>query len=138
MTYTHAEKKGLLASLVRALIIKGDTDSLGTAILLCPPSLLKKATAIADMPHAISRIQVTESVNCFHVRSGERNHTEYIVVPGRYCSCQFFTDSVVNNTHSPYWTCKHDLAVQLKLGVRIEGIQSSTNGMQLVYRQLTS
>ncbi len=97
---------------VQALLAGDDIHCLGAALYLMPPTLLEKAVALADQEDAIHAIKISQHVKCYSVRG---KTSEYVVVPNKFCSCHFYTENVVKQHLS--WTCKHDLAVQLRLRI---------------------
>lgn len=102
--------------------------------LLCPSSMLKKAAEIADTCYAVRRIDIAGGLVVYSVESDFGKKT-YVVVPGKFCSCPYYKENVVQRTNA--WTCKHDLAVRLKLSLgSSEGIQVNQQGIQLVLSAL--
>lgn len=92
-------------------------------VLVCPSRILQKAVDLADFPHAIRKIQVNPILSVFLVSSDQGQFRKrkfssdsrgnYIVLPGRYCSCPFYQENVL--LRKTEWTCKHDVAVRLRL-----------------------
>jgi len=85
---------------------------LGVAQLLWSPDLLEKAVAIAEKPEKIRTIYVTENIAYYEVK-GSKNDEIYQVIPNKYCTCYYYQDQVLKRKMA--WTCKHEIAVQLKL-----------------------
>ena len=114
---------------VRALLEEeGDMACLGAALMLMPPSLVVKAISIADQQDSIQR--VFEKIAVFSVKGSTG---EYLVVPYKYCSCWYYCENVMKQRLT--WTCKHDLAVQLRL--RLGGaLKIHPAGNELLAKQL--
>ncbi len=105
-----------------------------TAKLICRSSLVRRGAEIADRPSAIHRIEICPGVCVYTVRSenlrGGWERSEYLVVPGRHCTCPFYTDSVIPRQTD--WTCKHDLAVRLRLSSDRESIKPHPLGSSIL------
>jgi predicted nucleic acid-binding Zn finger protein len=116
---------------VRALLQGSDTACLGAALMLMPPSLVQKAVAIADQQDSIKR--VFEHISVFSVKGSTGQ--DYLVVPYKYCSCRYYCENVMKQRLS--WTCKHDLAVLLRLKVggplKIHPAATELLAKQLIY-----
>ena len=129
----QAVDQGEISKLFSGLVMNGSELALKAAQLICPVSLLNRGAELADMQNSIARIDFCPGISVFAVR-GSRGK-KYIVIPGKYCSCVHYIETVVRNASG--WTCKHDLAVRLRLGLRHgEGIATLVGGKDLVINEL--
>ena len=124
------------SSLLKSSVTSG-TIGLGVAQLICPPAMLQKASMIADSAFAISKIHLSSQVVCYSVRAGS-GRDEYIVVPGKFCSCPFYKEQILKSVRTPHWMCKHDLAVQLRVAMRPGDIPTCPKGRDLLIKHITS
>ena len=81
--------------------------------LVCPSRQLMKASQMADTCKILC-ITINAAL-CVYVVPSEKKSSDYIVIPGKFCSCMYFFENVIKGKTN--WTCKHDLAVRLKLGL---------------------
>lgn len=117
------------------LLTSKDPLAIGVLHLLVDKTMLEKAAKIADTNGAIQAIDITKNTTCYSVIAGSSTRGEYIVVPRKYCTCHFYNDSVLVRRIA--WTCKHDLAVQLRLALAgPETIMKHPSGEKLIREQL--
>lgn len=95
---------------VASLLRSKAPSALAMVQLLCPSAVFNKAVDMAEKDSGISRATIA-GTTCFLVKGGGR----YIVIPKAFCSCHYYTQQVIRNRVA--WTCKHDLAVQLRISV---------------------
>ena len=106
------------------LIRTGDPYSIAAASLLCPKKLSDSASVLADDDEYFRRIEIPPNLVFFATQ-------EYIIVPGKFCSCHYFQENVVKLGES--WTCKHDLGVRLRVALRgLESIKLDKGGRDTV------
>ena len=97
---------------VAALLGSSAKSALAVARFLCPTAMFDKAVTIADTPNAVTRASVA-GCTVFLVKSSDIRGERYIVIPKKFCSCHYYCQQVIRNRLA--WTCKHDLAVQLRV-----------------------
>ena len=121
------------SALFDSLISSPDPLRVGTALLLCSRSVLEKAVSIADDVRSFSRVNIGTRTIAYSVRSGN-GQEEYIVVVGKYCSCPFFLQHVIKTGLAQHWTCKHELALRLRLALdaNVEGFPENPHGLSLL------
>lgn len=98
-----------------ANVLKADDRllGLGVAQLFWCPDMLAKAIVIADSPEKIQTVNVGDGRLVYYTVKGSKKDEEYQVVPNKFCSCYFYLEQVLKRRTA--WTCKHEIAVQLKL-----------------------
>ena len=96
-----------------AHLLQQPKTCLGALQLLWCPDQLKKAVAIADQPDNIKRVEISRNCVCYSVTSASCK--EYLVIPNKYCSCHYYHENVLLKRTA--WTCKHEIAVQLRLAL---------------------
>ena len=91
------------------LIKRGDSNSTAVACMLCPEKILENAAQLAQDDMAFGRIEICQGLSVYRVK-------EYMLIPGRFCSCHYFQETVVRMGTG--WTCKHDLGLRLRIALR--------------------
>ncbi len=128
---------GLMAHDLRndaATLLRDPVTCLGALQLMWCPEQVKNAAEIADCDERIKKVKFFDRVFCFSVTgiSGK----EYLVVPHKYCTCHFYQDMVLKKRLA--WTCKHDIAVQLRLSLTQEdSIKQHANPKSFITSQFT-
>jgi predicted nucleic acid-binding Zn finger protein len=110
------------------LLKPGEPHSIAAASLLCPKKLFDSASVLADDDEFFKRMEISPNLVLFSTQ-------KYIIVPGKFCSCHYFQEKVVNLGVS--WTCKHDLGVRLRVALRgLESIKLDKGGRDTVLKFL--
>jgi hypothetical protein len=135
MSMSLEEKRNTVCRTTADLISRATPESIGAALLLCPTGMIEKAIQIADTKNGIKLIRFGP-VKAYQVKSNS-GHDSYVVLPAKFCSCIYYKENVIKSPLFVAWTCKHDLAVQLRLGIGDPIVEESTNGVQLILNELT-
>lgn len=109
--------------------MSSDQNSRALACLLCPKKLLDSACMLVDRPETFRRVETGyDGLRVFLAG-------DYILVPGKFCSCYYFTEKVIKQ--GTIWTCKHDLALRIIIALYgVERIPISEGGREIVLKFL--
>ena len=122
-----------LSRLFTQLVESGESNCIAVACMLCPKNLLDSAARLAETDAVFRRVDVCQGLSVYVVKG--RGDKEYILIPGKFCSCHYFQENVVNRGEG--WTCKHDLGLRLRIGIRGgNSITITTEGKNEVLKYL--